>query len=82
VTLEDHASPIIPIDEHHKRRCLLVCSRSGNNGAIQTYPEPTTMIFHAINVVLLSAMTLYIVDSIYSLFDLVQAASIDSELFA
>lgn len=38
------------------------------------------MIFHAINVVLLTAMTLYIVDSIYSLFDLVQAASIDADV--
>ncbi|MDB5980940.1 MAG: hypothetical protein JWQ69_1955 [Pseudomonas sp.] len=37
------------------------------------------MIFHAINVLLLSAMTLYVVNTIYSLMDLVQAAAIDTE---
>lgn len=37
------------------------------------------MIFHIINVLLLSAMTLYVVNSIYSLIDLVQAATIDPE---
>ncbi|MDY7559842.1 hypothetical protein QN382_08225 [Pseudomonas sp. 10B1] len=37
------------------------------------------MIFHAINVVLLSAMTLYVVNSVYSMIDLVRAATVDTD---
>ncbi|MEB0042597.1 MULTISPECIES: hypothetical protein [unclassified Pseudomonas] len=37
------------------------------------------MIFHAINVVLLSAMTLYVVNAVYSMIDLVRAATVDTD---
>ncbi|MGV8919436.1 MAG: hypothetical protein ACOH2R_16820 [Pseudomonas sp.] len=37
------------------------------------------MIFHVINVLLLSAMTLFVVNKVYALIDLVQAATLDTE---
>ncbi|MEB0077268.1 hypothetical protein QN386_09815 [Pseudomonas sp. CCI3.2] len=37
------------------------------------------MIFHAINVVLLSAMTLYVVNAVYKMIDLVRAATVDTD---
>lgn len=68
--------PIIAGDVHHEAYCLQLRQGSRNIASSQTRHGFTPMTLHIINAVALTAVTVFLVNRAFALYDLVNAATV------
>lgn len=68
--------PIIAGDVHHEAYCLQLRQGSRNIASSQTRHGLTPMTLHIINAVALTAVTVFLVNCAFALYDLINAATV------
>jgi hypothetical protein len=77
---EADTCPIIGGDVHHEAYCLRLWQSSRTIASSQTHYGSITMTMHLINAAALTAVTVFLVNRAFALYDLITAATVSEHV--